>query len=107
MGPKLGLLAWLAVKRIDDRLLEDHAEEEDSERDRKQDGKTERQVEPLHSGKREEGGQHDKFALGEIDALRRLPEQREANRRKGVDGAGGQAGDQQLEKVGHGCSMSG
>ena len=53
---------------------------------------------------REEGRQHDELALREIDGLRGLPEQREADRRQRIDRAGGQAGDQQLEEIGHDCS---
>ena len=37
----------------------------------------------------------------EIDGLRGLPEQREADGDEGVDPPGGQSGDEQLEDIGH------
>ena len=50
----------------------------------------------------QEGRQHDEFALREIDGLRGLPQQREADRDNGIDRPGGETCDQEIEKVGHG-----
>ena len=45
----------------------------------------------IHRRQDEERRQHDEFALGEIDRLRRLPQQREADRDQGVDRPGREA----------------
>ena len=44
----------------------------------------------------EDRRQHDEFALGEIDRLRGLPDQREADGGQRVDGAGRQSGNQRF-----------
>ena len=72
---------------------------------REQRRERERQAEPFHRRQREEGRQHHELALGEIDGLRGLPEQREADRRQRVDRAGGEAGNHQLEEVSHGAAL--
>src|SRR5215475_3466704 len=53
-----------------------------------------------HSNQDEERRQHDELALGEVDRLRGLPQQREPDRHQRVDGAGGEARNQELEDVG-------
>jgi len=53
-----------------------------------------------HRDQDEERRQHDELALGEVDRLGGLPEQREADRDERVDAAGREAGDEELEEVG-------
>src|SRR6267142_283230 len=53
----------------------------------------------LHRRKDEEGGQHDEFALREVDRLRRLPQQHEADGDQRVDAACRQAGESELQNV--------
>src|SRR4029434_105174 len=45
--------------------------------------------------------EHHEFALCEVDDTRRLPEQRESERSKGIDRARRAAGDDELHKIGH------
>src|SRR5262249_5337976 len=54
-----------------------------------------------HANQHEEGRQHDELALGEIDGLRGLPQEREADGGERVDASGRKPGNQQLEDVGH------
>ena len=62
--------------------------------------KPERRAE-IHRFQDEEGRQHDEFALGEIDRLRRLPQQRKADGDKSVDRPGRNSGYQQLNEGSH------
>lgn len=48
----------------------------------------------MHRRQHQERRQHHELALREIDGLRGLPQQREADRNQRVDGAGGQSCDQ-------------
>jgi len=53
----------------------------------------------------EECRQHDELALSEIDRLRCLPEQREADRNQGIDCTGREAGHQKLDEGSHWSSL--
>ena len=48
-----------------------------------------------------ERGEHHELALREVDDAGRLPQQREAERREGVDRAGRDAGHDELNQVAH------
>ena len=55
-------------------------------------------------GGREHGhhaAQHDELALGEIHHVRRVVDQREAERDESIDGAYRQAGNEELKELGH------
>ena len=54
----------------------------------------------------EERRQHDELALREVDRLRGLPQQREADRDQRVDAAGREPRDEELEKSAIVCSPS-
>ena len=86
--------------RIDDDELEYQAEQQNRERDADQNGEPERRAE-IHRLKDEERRQHDEFALGEIDRLRGLPQQRKADGDQGVDRPGREARHQKLNERCH------
>ena len=53
------------------------------------------------AGQHEERRQHDELALGEVDGLRGLPQQREADRDQRVDRPGRKPRDEKLEEIAH------
>src|SRR5438270_4634285 len=55
----------------------------------------------MHRGQHQERRQHHELALREIDGLRGLPQQREADRDQRIDRAGGKSRDQKIEQIGH------
>ena len=55
----------------------------------------------IHRRENEKRRQHDEFALGEIDRLRRLPQQRKADGDQRIDRAGRQTGHQKLDEGSH------
>ena len=58
-----------------------------------------------HNGEQHQHGrQHDELALGEVDRLRGLPDQREADRSQRIDRARGDAGNEISDEFGHGCA---
>src|SRR6202011_1998327 len=83
--------------------LEGEPEQQHREQDPGQDGEPERRA-GVHHRQHQECRQHHEFALCEIDGLRGLPQQREAHRHQGVDGAGGKPRNQKVEQIGHGFS---
>ena len=85
---------------IDDEKLEHEAEDDDRQRDRDQRRQPERRAE-IHRRQHEEGRQHDELALGEVDRLRGLPQQGEADGDEGVDRPGRQSGHQELNERSH------
>src|SRR5690349_14706994 len=86
--------------RIDNNELEHQAEQQERKGDADQDGEPERRAE-IHRLENEKCRHHDKLALGEIDRLRGLPKQREADRHQGVDRPGREAGHHELNKRSH------
>ena len=58
----------------------------------------------MHHRQHQERRQHDEFALREIDGLRRLPQQREADRDEGVDRPGRKTCHEKIEQIGHASS---
>ena len=90
----------VAKHRIDNHELEQEPEHDDRRQNSDQGGEPERRSK-IHRRQHEEGRQHDKFALGEIDGLRRLPQQREADGDQRIDRAGRQPGNQKLNKGRH------
>ena len=86
-----------ADHRIDHQPLEHEAERHDRDHRGRRDRGPERAGRNSRADQHEERRQHDEFALGEIDGLRRLPEQREADRHQRVDRAGGEPGYHQLQ----------
>ena len=88
--------------RLDDELLEGEPEHEERRRPaRRRATATKRQAEPVHADQREEGRQHDELALGEVDRLGGLPEQREADGGERVDRSRRQARQDDLDELGH------
>ena len=85
----------VAQHRIDDDELEqqsqDHHRNCDADQRCEPEGSTE-----VHGGQNKERRQHDELALGEIDCLRGLPQEREADRNQGVDCAGSESRNQKL-----------
>ena len=84
--------------RIDDDQLEHQPEDDHRQRNADQTGQPERRA-PIHRRQDEKRRQHDEFALGEIDRLRRLPQQRESDRNQGIDRPGREAGYQELNEA--------
>jgi len=76
---------------IDHQLFEGESEQDDRDDAGEQDREPERQAEVAGADEDEKARQHDELALREVDRLRRLPEQREADRDQRVDRAGREA----------------
>lgn len=91
----------VAQHRVDDDLLEQDAQDGDRENDADQARRPERQPQHLHGRQDEECRQHDELALGEVDGLGGLPDQREADRHQGVNRPGSKTGNQKLDEGGH------
>ena len=86
--------------RIDDDELEQQPKNDERQRDADQRRQPKRRAE-IHRRQDEESRQHDEFALGEIDRLRRLPQQRESDGDESVDRSRRKAGNQKLNKGSH------
>jgi hypothetical protein len=86
--------------RIDQQQLEAEPEQQHREQHAEDDRKPERRA-GMHRRQHQERRQHHEFALREIDGLRRLPQQREADRDEGVDRPGREARHEQIKQVGH------
>ncbi|MGY4449589.1 hypothetical protein ACVWZR_004249 [Bradyrhizobium sp. i1.3.1] len=78
----------MAHHRIDQQHLEGEAQQEHREQDAEDDRKPERRA-GMHRRQHQERRQHHELALREIDGLRGLPQQREADRDQRIDRASG------------------
>jgi hypothetical protein len=87
--------------RIDDDALEEQAEHDHRHHEAHEERGGEREPAELHRGEDEERRDHHELALGEVDRLRGLPEQHEADRDERVDAPGREARDEELQDVGH------
>ncbi len=90
----------VAHHRIDQQHLEGEAQQEHREQDAEDDREPERRA-GMHRRQHQERRQHHELALREIDGLRGLPQQREADRDQRIDRAGGKSRDQKIEQIGH------
>ena len=91
--------------RIDECLLEEHPEHERRDEDADQRRCPEGQMQKADGRQHEEGRQHDEFALREVDGLRGLPQQREADGDQRIDRSRGEAADQDLDQLRHGLLL--
>ena len=88
----------MAPERIDDGVLEGHAEERHG--DEAGDCEGERQRHAVGEAKeRDERRQHHELALREVDGARGLPEKREAERGERIDGTDRRARDHELQEI--------
>ena len=68
---------------------------------RRQHAEPERQAEQRDGGQRNEAAEHHQVALGEVDRLGRLVDQREAQRDQAEHAAHGETADDELEELDH------
>ncbi len=81
----------------DERQIEHDAEREQrDERGEPEHGRA--AAEPHHREQRGIHAEHDELAMGEVDEVHHAPDERQAGREQGVDGAEKQAADDHLEK---------
>src|SRR5262249_10850971 len=85
--------------RVDHHALEEQPEHEQRGGEAHQQREREGQAAELHRRQHEKRRQHDELALREVDGLRGLPEQHEADRDERVDAARRDARDRQLQQV--------
>src|SRR3989449_6065780 len=89
----------VAYHRIHHQPLEQQAEHQKRDGEASQHRHRERQAAEFHRREDEKGGQHHELALREVDRLRRLPQEHEADGDQRVNAAGREASQQQLQSV--------
>src|SRR5215475_14323202 len=85
---------------LDKKKFEQEPENDDRDGNHDQPSKPKRRAE-VHCRQNEKRRQHDELALGKVDGLRRLPDQREADGDEGIDRTGREPGYQKLDKGSH------